>query len=197
MCANFILCPTFNDFSEWLIWTELFTSKEKKNKRSCTKHAIATLWYIGTIHVICVFQSRSGHLLFVSAKNPFPFLLKLCPKLTLGRLPLPYGYRHEIVKHDVPIFFQSGDRHIALTIPIQAFFFSNLELIGNVENEIKSSWHQLFQPVIIVLRFFSLDICQRLTSRVTLWLYTGAWIIQFYLFISSASWARLISISYT
>lgn len=77
-------------------------------KKSCTKHAIATLWYIGTFHVICAFQSRGEHLLFMFAKNSFPLLLKSCPKLTLGRLPLPYAYRHEIVKHDVPIFSCQG-----------------------------------------------------------------------------------------
>ena len=45
--------------------------------------------YIGTFHIICVLQSRSGHLLVMFAKNSFPLPLKWRPRLTLGRLPLP------------------------------------------------------------------------------------------------------------
>lgn len=118
MCAHFICVPPLmisqNDSTQ-----QNFLLR----KKFCTKHAIATLWYIGTLHVICVFQSRGEHLLFMFAKNSFPLLLKSCPKLTPGRLPLPYACRHEIVKHDVPIFFQSGDGQIAQTIPIQCFLF--------------------------------------------------------------------------
>lgn len=74
----------------------------KKKSWSCTKVelAITMLFFTGTFPKTWAIQSCSGHLLFMPAKKPFPFLLKWSPELIWGKRLL---HNHATIHQDVSI----------------------------------------------------------------------------------------------
>lgn len=87
MKASFICVPPLMISKNGSSWQNILL-KKKINDLSPSMQS-QHCGYIGTFHIICVLQSRSGHLLVMFAKNSFPLPLKWRPRLTLGRLPLP------------------------------------------------------------------------------------------------------------